>query len=357
MSEHEERIIPKQYQERELYSFSRLGSFKNCEYEYWLNYIKKLSKLQNIYGFIGGSVHDLTQSMQRKEIDNNQALELFNQELLKAELQGFKFPSDKVKQNFTECILHFLKNYKVVDAEKFEIEKEIYCSIGKLDTVILGYLDILYHFKDGVIEIQDYKSSTMFSAKDLPEKSRQLVLYAYALAKDYGIKVNSIKFNMLKYATIIWQGKTKKRSVNYQRNQICLKLKNEFKKDLLAMNKPEMEVNFIIAQAIESNKIPDILKDKYQISDCLIEVPLTDESITELENYIDDTVTKIMSKDVNNEGDWQPTDLNKNSFYCSTLCSQRKSCKYYKQYIEKNIDDFEPKQPDTLFTKLFGNGK
>lgn len=357
MGEREERIVPKKYQGKEIYSFSRLSTFKNCEYEYWLNYVKKLPKLQNCYGDIGGIVHDLVQSIQRNEITNEQAIEEFNQNLLRLELIGRVFPSDKVKQNFTECITHFFNNYKVVEAEKFEIEREIYTQIGERNIVILGYLDILYHFKDDVIEIQDYKTSTMFSAKDLPEKSRQLVLYAYALRKDYNIEVTSIKFNMLKYATVSWQGATKLRSVNYQRNQICEKLKNEFKKDLKKLGKPELEANFIIAEAIQTNIIPEELKDKYQINDCFIEVPLTDESISELENYVDNTVIKITNKDSNNEDDWKSTDLNKNSFYCSTLCGMKKQCKYYKQYIEKNIDDFEPKKEETLFTKLFGGSQ
>lgn len=356
MAEREKKIIPEQYQGKEIYSFSRLGCFDHCSYEFWLNYIKKLPKLQNIYGHIGSIVHDLVQSMQRGEMTNKESVDEFNKELLKCDLTGLKFPSDKVKQNFTECVSHFLEHFTPVECEKFEIEKEIYTQIGNENTVILGYLDIIYFYKSGVIEIEDYKTSTMFSAKEIPEKARQLILYAYAL-KDYGIKVSSIKFNMLKYATVSWQGAIKMRSVNYQRNQICEKLKNEFKKDLKKLGKPEMEANFIITEAIQTNIVPDILQDKYTISDCYINVPLTDKSIEELEHYIDTTRLNIGERNPENENDWQPLDLNKGSFYCSTLCGQRKNCKYFREYIERNIDNFEPKKEENLFTKLFGGGE
>jgi hypothetical protein len=354
MSNREELIIPEKYKGKELFSFSRISTYDNCKREFFYNYIQKLPNIQNIYGQIGGDVHDLTQRLQRKEITNEYAVKRFNQDILKAELLGLKFPNEKVKQNFVECILHFLKNYKVIEAKQFEIEKELFATIGFTDTLFLGYLDILYFYNDGIIEIQDYKTSTMFSTKEIPKKSRQLILYAYALAKSYNIKVNSIKFNMLKYLVITWKGKTKVRSVNYPRNKFIEKMSKEFKKDLQEIGKNDLEIAFILSKAQTDNEIPKEIANKYTITDCLIEVSLNDCTIKEMENFIDDIVIDINSRNKNNESEWYSCDIEKNSFYCSILCGQRKNCSVYKQFCEDNADKFTKKEENNSIKELFG---
>ena len=53
---------------QELYSFSKLNSFHQCEYQYYLNYILKEKGKQNVYGHLGGVIHDLCEQLSKNEI-------------------------------------------------------------------------------------------------------------------------------------------------------------------------------------------------------------------------------------------------------------------------------------------------
>lgn len=100
--------------------------------------------------------------------------------------------------------------------------------------------------------------------------------------------------------------------------------------------------------------MPQQIKDKYWLEDCFIEYEASDEKLDELKEHVIKTIAAIDSKDKNNEYDWKPIEIDKyNSFYCSTLCGHRKTCPFYKRFLEENADSFDKKNKKDDFEDLF----
>ena len=104
LSELIERDIP-------VYSVSRLETYNTCKYKYYKTYIEKSKeKSENIYSVLGSKVHSLLEkqfiikrSDSKEEIDFRK--EILN-ELQDAELKGYSFSSEKVKEKWIYDIIH-----------------------------------------------------------------------------------------------------------------------------------------------------------------------------------------------------------------------------------------------------------
>ncbi|MEC0685127.1 hypothetical protein P8888_19295, partial [Bacillus haynesii] len=113
----------------------------------------------------------------------------------------------------------------------------------------------------------------------------------------------------------------------------------------------------LLDNAVEQNTLdclPDEIKHKYWLEDCIVEYEITEERINELKDYVFSTVNEIESKDASNEAEWKPVEINKyNSFYCSVLCGHRRTCKFYKEFFEKSSNQFKKKNKVDVFDNLF----
>lgn len=333
--------IPEQYKYKKIFSYSRLNTFNNCPYEYYQTYILKKPRLNNIYGVLGGYTHQLLEQLQTQTLENKEALMLFRSKVLECEILDIKFPTDAIKNNFVECIEHYLINFKPIECKSQLIELEFYTTLGETETCILGYIDLVTLNFDNSVFVYDYKTSTMYTKQALQEHEKQLLVYALALKNEYKITPKKIAFNMLKYVNIKYNnGKTEK-CIKSLRNKIVETLLKNLTKELKQNNFSDIESDIILKKCLEKNSLSDLprsLQQKFIIEDYYLECNLNTENINNLYNFIDSTIYKIQSKDVNSEDNWLPTDFSKNSFYCGTLCSFRNgNCKYYKEYIKNNL--------------------
>jgi hypothetical protein len=351
--------IPSKYEGRTIYSISRLQSYKNCKYGFHLTYNEKKKGRENLYGLLGSHIHMLLESMQVGDITNENALESFRLKLFElTNVSNYSFPSDAVKKNFVECIEHYIINYKPISCKSFESELKFYTEMDGIP--LMGFIDGVVFREDSTISVIDYKTSTKFTAKDLDDKAFQLTLYSYALEKEYGIKVNSVAFNMLKYCQITFEGKTKQRQVFCARNEIVKKLKTELKKDLLTLNKSELEVELLLEKAESTNDMslfPKETQDKYIITDGYVYYDLTEENKNKLRTFIKDTVAEIEATPLI-ESAWTPKDIEREgSFFCNILCNHGGGvCKYHKEWLDSNKDNFKEKPTNNvnLLKDLFG---
>lgn len=270
-----------------IYSFSRLESFKGCQYGFYLTYIKKYESEDNIYSFLGSEVHELLEAMQAGKLDNDSALDMFEESLDDAEMLGYEFMSENVRRKYIENIKNYIENFKPIECEEYDIEKEFLIDIDGVK--IKGFIDFYYKNKEGKVEIVDYKTSSKFSAKDLPEKTRQLILYGMALESE-GLEVERVGFDMLKYYAKPW------------RNKMVLKERCELPLDEL----------------------------EYQENRGFVFREYNEEAKQDVKNYIKKIVEEINSKDFDNEDDWEPVPNCKNDFFCKTLCGHYNICKYQK---------------------------
>jgi hypothetical protein len=258
------------------YSFSRLETFHTCKRSFYYNYVEGNRGGDNIYSFLGTVCHELTQSMIQKQITNDEAVQQFIAAVDDAEMLDLPWISDNVKKNYVNCIVHFLENYSPVDNPTIRIED--YFEIDVNGITVIGYIDLWYRIGTDIY-IDDLKTSSKFSKKDLHKKSRQLLLYAIALSQKYPDYTIHLRFNMLKY--VLRNGKL-----------------------------------------VERNKLD--LFDEY--SDGIIDVPVDEESIQEVKDYIISTVKEINSIDKSDIVYWGMGYNPEKDFFCKNLCSHKTKC-------------------------------
>lgn len=267
------------------YSFSKLESFKGCQYGYFLTYIKKNDNEDNIYSFLGGAVHEILESLQIEKIDKETALSIFHERLDDAEMFGYEFMSDNVKRKYIDNVVNYLENFEPIQCEEFGIEESFLIDIDGIK--VRGFIDFYYVDDNGKVVVIDYKTSSKFSAKDLPKKTRQLILYGMAL-EDEGLDVDKVGFDMLKYYSKPW------------RNKMVLKERCDTPIDEL----------------------------EYQKNRGYVFRDYDEDAKNEVINYIKESVKEIESKDKDNEDEWLPIENCKSSFFCKTLCGHYSTCKY-----------------------------
>ena len=317
-------------------SYSRLSTFNGCQYEYYLNYILKKPKIDNIYGKIGGDVHEIIQSMQEGKLTNEEGLDKFFTAIDDLKLFGYSFPSEKVEKNFIECVSHYIKHFKPIKYNKQDVEIGYDIYVGNKNTLVLGFIDLLIHTENNEVEIYDYKTSSKYSKADFEEHKLQLLGYARGVEKQYGLKPVRACFDMLKYCNIeyIDNNKKVKSYTCVERNNIGSKMRD--KADIMLNNIENRDI--ILDKFEKTNEIPEQLKDRIFIKNYYKEVDLS--QINEFDEFVDKTITKINDKKISS--DYKPKYITeRTSFYCNILCGQKNNCKYYKYYLDKNIESLK----------------
>lgn len=265
----------------ELYSFSKLDLFNTCPRCYYYNYIKKIDRIPNVYGFLGGSFHDCLEKLQKGEISIEEAIDKFKEDCSTSELMGLDFPTEEAKKKYIKNLLLYLKSYKRLEGE---FKTEEYFEVEIEGVKIRGYIDV-YVIRGDEIYVIDYKTSAKFSKKELVKKENQCLLYAAYLQEKYPNKKIYCAFDMCKY-TKNKRGTLKERAVE-----------------------------------------KDFTENAY------VYVPFTEESKQKLKDFVRETYGKINSLDKQNKSKWKAN--NENYFYCNNICSARDICDKKKKYVKK----------------------
>lgn len=335
-----------------VYSFSKLGTFNNCQYEYYNTYILKNNGLENCYTILGSTIHNGIESVYLGEQDETTFQNHYYNKLTELELLGIDFPNEKIKANWVSDVNHFYENFKKID-RKMLLEKHIVFEVT--DGIwIQGYIDAISPSDLGkpYIDILDWKTSSRFTGKKLTEAGRQLLMYKVGLERTSNFKVNKVAWFMIKYIYVCSSAKSKVKKKMCNRGKWVKEMRGTLEKDLLKLQMDAFEIELLLDQAVEDNNIsclPEAIRNKYWLEDCIVEYEITEERINECKEYIKNTVNLIENKNAENEIEWEPIEINsKSSFYCSVLCGHRKKCKFYKQYIEENANKFDnkPKKDD-----------
>ena len=335
--------VKPQHEGLERFSFSKLSTYDHCAYGYYLSYIKHIRGKDSVYGYLGTSAHENSQDLVEGKIDNMEAITRFEESFEEAlNILDLRFPTEKSKVNYQECVLDFLENYKPKH-DKFEIERGFDILVGNTKTLVWGFIDLIIHNEDNSIDVVDYKTSADFSKKDFITKRMQLLLYAKAL-KEEGYKINRLYFNMLKYCTIEWEEINSKKqlvqkSTKCERNIIGTKLKATAERLLKKEGIDEIEIEMKIENMISTNVVDELIADRFTISDYKVDVDFGDNNIKEMEEWIDNIVNKIKESEQIEEN-YECIELNKGSeFFCSMLCN--KPCKYFDEYKRNDNNSYK----------------
>ncbi|WP_137743403.1 PD-(D/E)XK nuclease family protein [Robertmurraya siralis] len=354
LSELKEKGIP-------VYSFSRLGSFYNCEYEYFNTYVEQKKGIENVYTLIGSEIHDNMEKFYGGEGDRESFKNNYENKLIELEMLGVKFPNDKIGDSYKSDVRHFISNFTPI--EKKMIQEQLIVFEIADGIWMQGYIDSIIPSDKGkpFVDVIDWKTSSKFSGKKLDEAGKQLLMYKVGLESTTPYKVDKVMWCMVKYVNVCWKqknGKIKEKMSN--RSKWVKEIRKQLEKDMYSLQLEDFEIELLLDQAIDENNLdclPKVVQEKYWLEDCFVEYEITNEKVDEFKKYVIETVQEIESKDRKNEDEWKSIELNKyNSFYCSTLCGHRKSCKFYKNFLEENADGFTKKEQRDGFNleNLFG---
>ncbi len=351
-----------------IWSFSRINAYINCSYSYYLRYVKKeKEKESNIYGLLGGQFHDILEKLYCKEITYDQMIVEADIAIMNAGILEMKFDktdsskNEGIETKYFECMKHFFEHHILVKS-KVLCEKEILIKIG--NHYFQGYIDAVHKENDTYI-ITDYKSSTIYAGKKIAQEGRQLMLYALGLHQQ-GIPVDKIKirWNFLKYNALTFTQKNDKvKTMNAERFAWAGKLKSQLRMNLKDTKKyTEDEIEGLLTQCMELNSIhilPKEIQDKYQITDCYVDIPIDEDVLKNLENEFNDTVLEIYKKEAEFEKDkkddiWLRTVDAGCSYFCYNICGYTAGqCQCYKEFLQ-NISMFKNKEnkPDMLDSEV-----
>lgn len=327
-----------------VYSISKINTIAQCLYQAYKTYILHQRGKDNVYGIMGGKVHDALEKIINNEATEKDLLPALQSELNDMSMLGIDFPKDfkggtSIRDGWIGDMEHFCNNF-IKPSGKFETEELILLQLGE-HRWLQGYVDLIKNNKDGSISIYDWKTSSQFTKETLLEHGRQLVTYAIAKEKE-GLKVKEVAWIMLKYVEVKFMGKARSNSKNeteiikvLNRRKIISELKDYIESDLCKLGYGEVDIDIMLSNALNNNDmklLPKEVQDKYIIKPYVRKYEITDELKQETLDYINKTADlfESLGKD---ENEWTGLEVDKkNSFFCNCLCSHGHDCPYVKKY-------------------------
>lgn len=341
-------------------SWSKYHCYKQDKWEAFLKYVlhEKEDRTNGIYAVSGGYCHDIIEKLYSGEIEYKDMINLYEDSLLTMNIAELKYDRNDAEKNeriankYENCVRHFFQNHNVIE-QPHRIEHFITIRICD-DIVLQGYIDFLFTEKylddngneKTRIRIVDWKTSTRYSGKKIDQESWQLLIYAEGIRQALGIPLEDIicEWNFLKYVTVTYEQKNGKKKDRYiERNVIGESLVNTAKMWLKEFGY-EDDIDFFVDKMVLENTLdylPEEVRSKFEIKDCYVQVPLSEEKIDELKSDIADTIHEFREKEKEYKETedemlfWQDV-TDADAFRLATLSSySRKLHKPYDVYLKE----------------------
>lgn len=370
LSEEELEKVKEKYGVSRLWSWSRVNTFMNSKYEYFLKHVLDVEedRCDCIYTTTGSISHDVLEKYYNNRLSakniHNLYEGLFTQQIERTEMGAYfedgwnaavdiaelKFDRNdeehnkKLAEKYYIDLKHFFKTHTPI---KYDVITEQFVTAKIGDYILQGYIDAIFKDSNDIYHIIDFKTSSIYKGKTLEEKSGQLCVYCMGLMQ-LGIPLDKIKiaFNFLKYVTVEYtqaNGETKTRDV--ERCKIGESLQSNAKMWLKKLGYTD-KMDEYLKEMIDLNDIsvlPEDVQVKFKITDCYVYIPLTQKL---LDSWIDFIVANI--KDIElREKDYAESknerlfwdsegEIKKQSYYFAVLCSYSPSLhKPYSEYLSK----------------------
>lgn len=312
-----DEMLKKKYDVSELWSWSRYKCYKDDSWEFFLNYVAKIepdNESETMYLRLGETVHEILEKFVKdSSYTNKQMVKDFDDKVLECEIEGCRFVygneerNETLQASYVNSIQHMLLNRKLDFSRKSILtEQFIYCKIGKY--VFRGYADLIIK-SNGYVIICDYKTSTIYSDKQIKELKGQLFIYAKAIHDTYKIPYSRIKigWDFLKYVQVdmsLKLGKEKRR--NIERRMIGGSLSSNVKTWLNDKNlnskyhyTPEQKNEYLVSLVAYNtlDVLPNEIKSKFKIhNDCFVECEYTEDEINDFCKEVETTLNEIKEK-------------------------------------------------------------
>ncbi|MGR5954353.1 PD-(D/E)XK nuclease family protein [Bacillus paranthracis] len=272
-----------------------------------------------------------------------------------------KFPEESQFESYIANLRHYFTNVKQLPYNVVNERPVLAVFEGLEKYVFQGYIDSEFVDDDGNFVILDYKTSSIgeFTGAKLLKKAQQLMIYALGISmfgrqidgemKKFSLDKIKIRYDMMKYCKITYMQKNgtekvtkaerrawvahianpirkdfddvpkniekaekeiakldKKRSAKVRTEEEKVELTAQIAEiekaiEVLKANLFDIiQINEMMEEAINSNSLanlPQFIQDKYTVSDCYIDVELTQEIIEEFKSNLISTLNKIIESE------------------------------------------------------------
>lgn len=191
------------------WSFSRVNGFGQCKYYWYLNYLEKREKEDNVYSLFGKFGHKILEMYANDELTKKEMV-FYYKEYFKDEVSDKMVDISEEKiQKYYELGLSYFENCDLVLTGYDILGVELECHYDIDGISFIGFIDLLLRDKEtGDIFIIDHKSSEFplgkkggilkKKEKDYMDYKRQLYLYAQPVYDMYGVYPKEIQWNYFK---------------------------------------------------------------------------------------------------------------------------------------------------------------
>jgi hypothetical protein len=246
------------------FSFSRVNSFTQCRYQWYLKYIEKRDGIQNFYAAFGKFCHEILEMYANGELTKEEMPRYYEEYYQDKVVDCIIDTQEKQVDKYFELGLSYFSDCDL-DLDRYEILGiELKCEFEVNGIPFLGYIDLLLRDKDTQeIILIDHKSSE------------------YPLGKRGKVK-KAKEQNYLDYKRQLYL--------------YCIDVKNNY------------------------GVFPDKLAWNYFKEKQWLIIPFIQEEFDEAKQWVSDTISQIYD-----ETDY---DANQQYFYCNNLCEFRYDCEY-----------------------------
>ena len=193
-----------------IWSYSRLSTYEQCPYQWYLNYIENRNGETNWYAQNGSAVHETLEKVANKEIEIEDAGEYY--------LDLTQYCSEYIKESTREktenqCLDFFAEyDYELFnDYDIIGAEEHITFSVG--DYKFHGYIDLHLCDKEGNHIVVDYKSASGTLKKNgEPKKQsedtwrgykKQALLYSIGIKQKYGVYPKTLRWLLFRDKQVV----------------------------------------------------------------------------------------------------------------------------------------------------------
>lgn len=192
-----------------VWSYTRVKSFEDCPYAWFLQYIRKEPKVDKFYASYGSFIHSLLEKYYKGEA-NKDGLYLDFLLGFQEKVTGTR-PKADVVSKYIESGKTYFQNLSELDMKIIAVEKKVAFELEGYPFV--GYIDLLCETADGDIVIIDHKSADLKPRsnrknptqkdQELDEKLKQLYLYSIAVNDEFGKFPKYLCFNCFRNGNFI----------------------------------------------------------------------------------------------------------------------------------------------------------
>lgn len=191
-----------------VWSFSRLETFDDCPYRWFLTYIKHCEETDQFYTTYGLFMHKLIEQYYHNIITKEEMMNRFLVDFRK-EVRGIR-PAPSTVEKYIQCGCDYLQSFEPFKYKMVDIEKEVFFNINGLP--FRGFIDyigeengeyIIIDHKSRALKPRSHQATPTLNDKTLDKMLRQLYLYAAAVEQEYGKLPKLLCFNCFRSRVFI----------------------------------------------------------------------------------------------------------------------------------------------------------